>query len=166
MGAWTNTEVIFALLRIKPGRPVSSDLNMCSGIYNFSLTRYQMKDLNEHVSLNLLTSRHVKTSCHLVDAPWWHGAVVEAQKGSDDLLTPSPVTLTPQVQRVVVPRNRLRQIGRQTGVQVRFVLTQARLRGQKPGPTGTLKTGFTIESLTTCCDTVSKAVIFLFLIQL
>lgn len=87
---------------------------------------------------SLLCSSEKKKNCsYLIDAPWWHGAVVEAQEGSYGFLTASPVTLTPQVQRVVVPHYCVRQTGGQTGVQVRFVLTQACLCGQKPGRTGT-----------------------------
>lgn len=70
---------------------------------------------------------------YLIDTPWWHGAVVEAQERSDGLLTAGPVALTPQVQSAVVPYDGVWQAARQTGVQVRLVCTQAGLCGQKPG---------------------------------
>lgn len=73
---------------------------------------------------------------YLVHAPWRHGAIVQAQEGPHRLLTARPVALTPQVQRAVVPHHGVRQVGRQAGVQIRFVLAQADLGGQGPGPTG------------------------------
>lgn len=54
---------------------------------------------------------------------------METQEGSHCLLTLGPVTLTPQVQRAIVPDYCFSQSDGQAGVQVWFVLTQTRLCG-------------------------------------
>lgn len=75
----------------------------------------------------------VRAEGYLVNATRGHGAVVEAEERLHGFLATSPVALTPQVQAVVAPDDRVGQTGRQTRVQVRLVLAQARLSGQKPG---------------------------------
>lgn len=74
---------------------------------------------------------------YLIHTTWRHGPVVKSQEWLYNLLTPCPVSLTSEVNGVVVPADCVRQVHRKTRVQVRFVLAESCLRGQKPGHKGT-----------------------------
>lgn len=86
----------------------------------------------KHRCYVLLRAGSWRKGQYLVDPLWRHGAIVEAQERSYSLLTPTPVTLTPQVEGVVTPADCVRHADWKTGVQVGIFLTQTSLCGQKP----------------------------------